>query len=271
MTEVRAIDTGTDELLCEVEERVATITLNRPEARNSLSDELTPALRRMVLEMGSDDDVGALLITGAGDAFCSGGNIKDMARSSPSDAPPLSAEERMATLKDRQRTLTGRIAQVPKPVIAALPGPAAGAGMSIALSCDIRIAADTAFMTTAYANIGLSGDYGMTWFLTRLVGRGRAHDLMFTAERIGAEAGLAMGLINHVVPKDELQGFAFDYAKNLANGPTAAFAAMKDNLNFASDHGLLDSLDREAENMIATAATEDHRRAVQAFIETRQK
>lgn len=271
MTEVRTVDTGTDELLCEVKERVATITLNRPEARNSLSDTLTPALRGMVLEMGGDDSVGALLLTGTGDAFCSGGNIKDMAGSTPTDTPPLGTQERIHQLKDRQRTLTGRIAAVPKPVIAALPGPAAGAGMSIALACDIRIAANTAFMTTAYANIGLSGDYGMSWFLTHLVGRGLAYDLMYSARRISAEDGLAMGLINRVVPKDELRSFAFDYARKLAGGPTAAFSAMKDNLDFSSDHGLLDSLDREAENMVKTAGSEDHRKAVQAFIRARKK
>lgn len=265
----RTIDTGTSELLCKVEDRVATITLNRPEARNSLSDELTPALRRMALEMGKDESVGAILITGAGDAFCSGGNIKDMG-SGNSDASPMTPEDRVTQLKHRQRTLTGRIAAIPKPTIAALPGPAAGAGLSIALSCDIRIAAETAFVTTAYANIGLSGDYGMAWFLTRLLGRSRALDLMYSAERVSAQDGLAMGLFNHVVPKDELRTYAFDYAKNLANGPTAAFAAMKDNIDFAAEHDLGSSLDREAKNMVRTAASDDHREAIRKFLQNKR-
>lgn len=271
----RSIETGTNELLCEVEDRVATITLNRPGAKNSLSDELTPALRRMVLEMGEDEDVGALLITGTGDAFCSGGNVKDMSSGQNSgketSARPLTTEERIAGLKEKQRTLTGRIAACPKPVIAALPGAAAGAGMSIALACDIRIAATRAFLTTAYANIGLSGDYGMSWALTRLVGTGRARDLMFSARRLQADEALALGLFNQVVPNEELQDTAFAYARKLANGPTAAFVAMKDNLDFAADHSLLESLDREAENMVKTAGTEDHRRAIKAFMESRRK
>lgn len=266
------IETGTDELLCEIRDRVATITFNRPKARNSLSDNLSPALRQMMLEMGGSDEVGAIIITGAGEAFCSGGNVKEMGDTPKGDAaPPMSANERVAQLKERQRTLTGRIAAAPKPVIAVLPGPAAGAGMSIAMACDIRIAADTAFMTTAYANIGLSGDYGMSWLLARALGPSRAKELMFSGERIDASKGLALGLFNHVVPKVELKAFAHDYASKLANGPTAAFAAMKDNVDFAADNSLLDSLDREAENLIKTAATQDHRRAIKAFIESRMK
>lgn len=266
----RIIDTGTGELLCDVRDRVATITLNRPHAKNSLSDNLTPALRQMVLEMGEDEGVGALLITGAGDAFCSGGNIRDMSSGS-SPTKPLTMEERIDNLKEKQRTLTGRIAATPKPVIAALPGAAAGAGMSIALACDIRIAAQSAFLTTAYANIGLSGDYGMSWALTRLVGTGRARDLMFSARRIQSDEAFALGLFNQVVPDDELQDTAFAHASKIANGPTAAFKAMKDNLDFAADHSLLESLDREAENMVRTAGSEDHRRAIKAFMKSRGK
>jgi len=225
-----------------------------------------------MLDMGKHEGVGAILITGTGDAFCSGGNVKEMGGTPKADdAPPMSAQQRVDQLKERQRTLTGRIASAPKPVIAALPGPAAGAGMSIALACDIRIAADTAFMTTAYANIGLSGDYGMSWLLARALGPSRAKELMFSGERITAQKGLALGLFNQVVPKDELCETAFAYAKKLACGPTAAFAAMKDNVDFAVDNTLLESLDREAENLIKTAGTEDHRRAVKAFIESRMK
>jgi enoyl-CoA hydratase/carnithine racemase len=265
------IDTGTPELLCEIEERVATITLNRPEARNSLSDELTPALRQMVFQMGEDGEVGALIITGTGDAFCSGGNVKDMSSRTPVDTKPLSPEERIEELKEKQRSLTGRIAVLPKPVIASLPGPAAGAGLSIALACDLRFVSENVFVSTAYANIGLSGDYGMTWALTRLIGTGRARELMFSADRITADQGLAMGLFNKVLPSDELKEFTFDYAKKLANGPTAAYAAMKDNLNFALDHDFLDSLDREAENMVRAAGTKDHQRALRSFMEARKK
>ena len=136
------IDTGTDQLLCEVRERVAVITLNRPEARNALGDILTPALRRMIRERGEDPDVGALLITGAGTAFCAGGDVKGMANASPS--VEMTPEQKVARLKERQRTLTGALVAVRKPTVAALPGPAAGAGLAIALACDIRIAAASA-------------------------------------------------------------------------------------------------------------------------------
>lgn len=274
MSDMRTLDTGTKELKCEVRERVAIITFNRPDAKNSLSDDMTPALRRMVLETGEDESIGALLITGEGDAFCSGGNIKDMSSGTKTgEAPvkPLTMEERIEGLKEKQRTLTGRIAACPKPVIAALPGAAAGAGMSIAFACDIRIAAESAFLTTAYANIGLSGDYGMTWALTRLVGTGRARDLMFSARRIPSDEALTLGLFNRVVANEDLQDEAFAYASKLANGPTTAFVAMKDNLVFAADHSLLESLDREAENMVRTAGSEDHRRAIKAFMEARKK
>jgi enoyl-CoA hydratase/carnithine racemase len=174
-SDTTVIDTGTEELLCEIRERVAVITLNRPQARNSLSDNLTPALRRMIRQCGEDPTVGALLITGAGDAFCAGGDVKGMGgKPGSSNAPELTFDQKVARLQERQRTLTGALVNVRKPTIAALPGPAAGAGLSLALACDLRIAAESAFVTTAYVKIGLSGDYGMAWLLTRLVGTSRA-------------------------------------------------------------------------------------------------
>ena len=149
------IDTGTGELLCEIRDRVAVITLNRPEARNALSDHLTPALRRMIKQCGDDPNVGALLITGAGTAFCAGGDVKGMGNNS--SKKEIAFEERVADLRTKQRTLTGALVAVRKPTIAALPGPAAGAGMALALACDIRIAGKSAIMSTGYARIGLTG------------------------------------------------------------------------------------------------------------------
>ena len=172
-----SIDTGTDELLCAIRDRVAVITLNRPEARNSLFDHLTPALRRMIKRNGDDPDVGALLITGEGSAFCSGGDVKGMG-GNPA-APAMSFSDKVARLRERQRTLTGAPVSVRKPTIAALPGPAAGAGLAIALACDICIAAESTIMTTGYARIALTGDYGISWLLTRLAGTARARELKF--------------------------------------------------------------------------------------------
>ncbi|CAN5391380.1 enoyl-CoA hydratase [soil metagenome] len=267
------IDTGTDELLCEIRERVAIITLNRPQARNSLSDNLTPALRRMIKLCGEDPNVGALLITGAGTAFCAGGDVKGMGGKSGSTgsfAAELTFDQKVVRLQERQRTLTGVLVNVRKPTIAALPGPAAGAGLSLALACDLRIAAESAFVTTAYVKIGLSGDYGMSWLLTRLVGTSRAREMMFFAEKIDAQRCEIIGLVNRVVPDDRLRDEAFAWAKTLAQGPAKALRFMKDNLNEALMNDFLTSLDHEAERMVRTAGTTDHKEAVKAFVEKRK-
>jgi enoyl-CoA hydratase/carnithine racemase len=264
----RVIDTGTGQLLCSVSDRVATITLNRPESRNALSDELTPALRRMIAAMGGDDSVGALIITGAGTAFCAGGDVKGMA-SSGIGGPKLSPAERVAQLKIRQRTLTGALMAIRKPTIAVIPGAAAGAGLSIALSCDIRIAGNSAFVTTGYARVALSGDYGVAWNLTRLVGTAKARELMFTAERLTAQDCERLGLVNRVVADDELRAHAQAFARGLAHGPTQAFALMKDNLDDANDLDFATALDREAERLVKSAGNADHSEAVRAFVEKR--
>ncbi|MDA9546616.1 MULTISPECIES: enoyl-CoA hydratase-related protein [unclassified Bradyrhizobium] len=262
-----SVDTGTDELLCVIRDRVAVITLNRPQARNSLSDHLTPALRRMIKQNGDDPEVGALLITGAGTAFCSGGDVKGMGGNSA--VPAMSVSDKVARLRERQRTLTGVLVSVRKPTIAALPGPAAGAGLAIALACDIRIAAESAIMTTGYAKIALTGDYGISWLLTRLAGTARARELMFLSERIDARRCEALGLVNRVVSDSELQDEAFAVARTLANGPASAYASMKDNLALALSADFLTSMDQEAERMVVAAGTAQHTEAVRAFIEKR--
>lgn len=267
----QTIDTGTDELLCEIRERVAVITLNRPQARNSLSDQLTPALRRMIKLCGENPAVGALLITGMGTAFCAGGNVKGMGdKSGGGTAPELSFDQKVARLQDRQRTLTGAIVNVRKPTIAALPGPAAGAGLSLALACDLRIAAASAFVTTAYVKIGLSGDYGMAWLLTRIVGTARARELMFFGEKIDAKRCESLGLVNRVVPDEQLRDAAFAWAKTLADGPAKALRFTKDNLDEALMNDFLTSLDHEAERMVRSAGTADHKEAVKAFVDKRK-
>ncbi|MGM4916370.1 enoyl-CoA hydratase [Tardiphaga sp. 813_E8_N1_3] len=267
---VKVIDTGTSELLCEIRERVAVITLNRPEARNSLSDHLTPALRTMIRTCGENPDVGALLITGAGTAFCSGGDVKGMGAHRKQAVLEMSFDERIADLQERQRLLTGALVAVRKPTIAALPGPAAGAGLAIAMACDIRIAAQSAFVSTGYLRVGLSGDYGIAWLLTRLVGTARARELMFTAEKVDASRAETIGLFNRVVPDDRLQDEAFALARNMAQGPTLALRYMKDNLDEALAFDFATARDHEAERLIRTTMTADHREAVQAFIEKRK-
>jgi enoyl-CoA hydratase/carnithine racemase len=266
----KIIDTGTSELLCEIRERVAVITLNRPEARNSLSDHLTPALRTMIRTCGENPDVGALLITGAGTAFCSGGDVKGMGAHRKQSTLDMSFDERVADLQERQRLLTGALVAVRKPTIAALPGPAAGAGLAIAMACDFRIAAQSAFVSTGYLRVGLSGDYGIAWLLTRLVGTARARELMFTADKVEATRAEAIGLFNRVVPDDRLQDEAFALARGMAQGPTLALRYMKDNLDEALAFDFATARDHEAERLIRTTMTADHREAVQAFIEKRK-
>jgi enoyl-CoA hydratase/carnithine racemase len=260
------IDTGTSELLCEIRDRVALITLNRPEARNALSDHLTPALRRMIKQCGDDPNVGALLITGAGAAFCAGGDVKGMGGNS--NKADMAFEDRVADLRTKQRTLTGALVAVRKP--AALPGPAAGAGMALALACDIRVAGESAIMSTGYARIGLTGDYGIVWLLTRLVGTSRARELMFLSERIDARRCETLGLVNRVVPDAELREAALALARSLADGPSIALGHIKDNLDHALKSDFLDSMDQEAENMVRSSRTADHKEAVRAFIDKRK-
>jgi enoyl-CoA hydratase/carnithine racemase len=268
-TAARRIDTGTDELLCELRDRVAVITLNRPQARNSLSDQLSPALREMIRWCGDEAEVGAVLITGAGTAFCAGGDVKGMGSGSNPAKRDWSFEQRVADLQDRQRRLTGALVALRKPTLAVLPGPAAGAGLSIALACDMRIAAQSAFVATGYLKVGLSGDYGITWLLAQLVGRGRASELMLLGEKIDAQRCLSLGLFNRVVPDDQLRADAFALASRLAQGPGLAQALVKDNLDDAATLPFDAALDNEAERLIRASMHGDHAEAVRAFVEKR--
>jgi enoyl-CoA hydratase/carnithine racemase len=251
-------------LLCRVEDRVAVVTLNRPESRNALSQELKEALQRTVDALERDDGVGCLLLTGAGGAFCSGGDTKAMASAG---APP-SMEDRQRILRFEHR-LPARLHRLAKPVVAALPGAAAGAGLSLALACDIRIAAESAFVMTSFSRLGLSGDYGGTWFLTRLVGTARARELYFTARRVPARECEALGIVNRVVPDDALERESLELARAIAAGPPIAHRFMKENLNRALEADLETCLDYEADRMVRGAMTEDYREAVAAFAEKR--
>jgi enoyl-CoA hydratase/carnithine racemase len=268
---IQQIDTGTDELLCNVDERVATNTLNRPNKRNALSDHLTPALRPTLFDLETRNDVGCIVITGAGTACCAGGDVGGMGNSkTAADTPRPTTEERVRALIHKQETLTLRLADHAKPTIAALPGVAAGAGLSIALACDIRIAAASAFITTAFRNIGFSGDYGGSWLLTQLIGPSRAKDLYYTARRVQADEALQLGLFNHVVADDELLSATLALARQIASGPPIALGYMKENINRAVTSDLRSCLAMEADRLMRCAATDDHKEAVKAFMEKRQ-
>src|SRR5436309_3383561 len=264
------IDTGTDELLCVIRDRVAIVTLNRPEVRNAMSDNLTPALRNMIKDCGENPDVGVLLLTGAGTAFCAGGNVKGMGAHRDKKRLEMSYDQKVADLQERQRLLTGALVSVRKPTIAALPGPAVGAGLALAMACDIRIAAQSAFVSTGYLRVALSGDYGIAWLLTRLVGSARARELMFTADKVDAARCETIGLVNRVVADAKLQEEAFAMARLMADGPTIALRYMKDNLDEALSFDFVTARDHEAERLVRTTMTADHKEAVQAFIDKRK-
>ena len=269
----RTIDLGTDELLCAIANHVATITLNRPEKRNALGDTLTPALREALLRVEADPDVRAVIVTGAGTAFCAGGDVTGLGRpfnEGTAEAPRRSADDAIRGLQHKQDTLTLRLYHLAKPTIAVLPGPAAGAGMSIALACDIRLAAERAFLAPGFVNIGLSGDYGGSWFLTRLVGPGRAKEIYFTGRRVHAAEALALGIFNEVVPDAELAARARELADAIAAGPPVALRYMKENFNRAGVGDLKTCLDMEADRTIRSARTEDHLEGVDAFMAKRK-
>ncbi|MGE0625602.1 MAG: enoyl-CoA hydratase-related protein [Pseudomonadales bacterium] len=268
--EAERIDTGTDELRCELSRRVALVTLNKPEKKNALGDILTPALRAFLPVLEARDDVGCVMLTGAGDAFCSGGDVTEMGSGSTRSAQPPSLEARIADLTAKQETLTGCLYHLRKPTIAALPGAAAGAGLSIALACDLRIASDNAILVTAFRNVGLSGDYGVSWFLPRLVGLARAKSLLLHSPRLSADQALDIGLVDRVYPRDVFRDEAMRYALEIASGPTQALVRMKQNLQTGLTSSLADTFALEARHMIASGGGVEAREAIAAFREKRK-
>lgn len=264
MTDAAAIDTGTGDLLCRVDERVAVVTLNRAEARNALSPDMKEALRALVPRLGGDPEIRCLLLTGAGRAFCAGGDTKAMAKG---DAIPRMDDRIRRVHKEHE--VPAALHELPIPTIAALPGAAAGAGFSLALACDLRIAAQSAFLTTSFVRVGLSGDYGGSWFLTRLVGPAKARELYFTSERVDAAECQRMGLFNWVVPDAELPEAALALAKRIAAGPPIAHRYMKENLNRALTEDLRTCLAYEADRQVRGAFSDDYQEAVQAFLDKR--
>lgn len=269
----RTIDTGTDHIHARVEDRVAILCMDRPEARNALSG---PMLRGLALALDDAErasDVGAVVLTGAGGAFCAGGDVKAMdARNDAAkgEGAPRTLDGVIHRQRLDQRATAGRIYGMAKPVIASLPGAAAGAGLSLALACDLRIAAESAVLLTAFARVGFSGDYGGTFFLTQLVGSAKARELYYLSDRIDAAEALRLGLVNRVVPDEELPARTLELASRIAHGPTIAYQYMKENLNRAVGGDVLECMDLEATHHVHTSLTEDHRNAVRAFVEKRK-
>ena len=245
-----AIETDTQDLLVRVQDGVAVLTMNRPERRNALSPAMLEALGRALEEAEENDDVACVVLTGAGGAFCAGGDVKAMAEGNGAE---MDYDALVAVQRRSQRATSGRLHAMPKPTIAALPGAAAGAGLALALACDLRIAARSAVLTTAFARVGLAGDYGGTWFLTRLVGSARARELYFLSERLSAEEAERLGIINRVVDDGRLEEAALAVAARLAAGPRIALGYMKENLNRAENGDELgECMDLEATHHLRT-------------------
>lgn len=255
-----------DEVLLErLEEGVLTLTMNRPDRLNALSWEMCDRLTRALARAAEDRAVGAVVLTGAGRAFCAGGDVKSMAESQQGDQ---SYEERVADLRRRMEA-SRLLHEMAKPTIAMVRGPAAGAGLSLALACDLRIAGEEARFTTAFAKVGLSGDFGGHYFLTRIVGTAKARELYFLSPVLDARAALALGLAHRVVPDAALADETMAVAQALAAGPRVAFGYMKENLNLAESASLAMVMDAEALRHQRCAATEDHREATAAFVAKR--
>jgi 2-(1,2-epoxy-1,2-dihydrophenyl)acetyl-CoA isomerase len=244
--------------------------MNRPEARNAMSGEMMGALKAAVDRVAIDPAVRCVVLTGAGGAFCSGGDVKGQARaaSERGSGQRVSVPARVHGLRSGME-LSRLLHEMPKPTLAVIPGPAAGAGLSLALACDLRIALDTAKLTTAFSKVGASGDFGGSYFLPRLVGAAKAREMYFMADVILGQEACELGLVNYAYPAETFENEARQLAARLAALPTIAVGYMKRNLNAADSAGLSQVLDLEAEHMVRTMMTEDHARAAQAFVEKR--
>ena len=264
------ISTGTDQLLASMDEGVLTITLNRPEARNALTFELLDAFAEQLAYAESSSDVRCVVVTGGGKGFCAGGDVKAMAARNEG-ARTVTVDEAINRQRIYQRATSGRLYKMPKPTIASLPGAAAGAGLGIALACDLRIMSSKAILTSAFARIGFPGDYGGTLFLSQLVGTAKARELYFLSDRVSSEEALRLGLTNWVCEPEELASKTSEIANRLATGPTVAYRYMKENFARAISSGDVDDcLDLEATHHVHCGQTEDHRNATKAFVEKKE-
>src|SRR2546421_7257703 len=255
------------DLLERIEDGVALLTMNRPDRLNALSDEMLDALLDTLPRLASDPDVGVVVLTGAGRGFCAGGDVKAMAEGREFGGDTL--EDKAQGLRAKME-VSRWLHEMPKPAIAMVRGAAAGAGLALALGCDLRVASDSARFATAFARVGYSGDFGGSWFLTQLVGTAKARELYLTADIVDAQQALALGIVNRVVPDVRLEDETMALAARLARGPRIAYRYMKRNFNAAESGTLKDLLDLEAWHHTRCGMTEDHREAAKAFVEKRE-
>jgi len=267
---VRAVDevveTGTGMVLARIRDGVGVVVLNRPERRNALHQEMFDGVPRALERFRDDPAVGCVLITGAGPSFCAGGDVRDGgARRGANGDPPPSVEQRAADLTHSGR-MVRLLHDMPKITVAALSGGAAGAGLSIALAADLRIAGRSARLIPGWGKLALTGDFGGTWFLSRLVGPSKALELLIDGSPIDATAATALGLFNRVVPDDELDDAAMDWARVIAAGPTTAWGRIKANVAQAQHLSLAEAMPLESERMVRSGTTDEHRAAVRGWL-----
>ena len=251
------------EIIVTVHDRVATLTLNRPDKLNALNRELLVDSIDTLTKWSRDSEIGAVVVTGAGRAFCAGGDVSMMARDE------LTLEQDIDRLRQMQE-LSWLLYNMPKVTIAAVNGFAMGAGLGICLSCDLRIASDHAKFGTAYAKVGFGGDFGTTWLLSRYAGAPKAKELFFLGETVDAAEAQRLGLVNRVVGAEELQHEVHQIASKIAHGPLVSYRYMKANINASLSVDFRTMLDREAETHLRCGRTDDHKEGVRAFMEKRE-
>ena len=267
----RTLDTGTEYLLGYVEDRVAVLSLNQPDRRNALRTEMYDGFSAVLPGLSADPEVGCIVVTGEGGAFCAGGDVKGFNENNqrgPSSGA-VSREAKVDDLRRRMNSVSRALYESPKITIAAIPGAAAGAGLSIALACDLRVATEKAIITTAFAKIGASGDFGGSWFLSQLVGHAKAMELYLLSDRVPAAEAERLGIVNRVFADADYEAGWQAFARRIANGPVVAHRYIKENLHRALGSDLATCLDAEAPAMVITMSTEDHREAAAAFVEKR--
>lgn len=252
------------DLLEQREGRIVTLTLNRPDRLNAMSTDMLDGLLEALPRLAEDSTIGCVVLTGAGRGFCAGGDVKSMAESTAD----RTLESRAYGLRSRME-VSRWLHEFPMPTIAMLRGPAAGAGLSLALACDMRVADRSTRFITAFRNVGFSGDFGGSYFLSKLVGTAKARELYYTADRVEAEEALSLGMINRLVDEDQLETETMALAKKIADGPPIALRYMKRNMNAAESGDLRELLDLEAQNHARCSMSDDHREAAAAFVEKR--
>lgn len=256
--------TSDEPVLVRIDAGVATVTLNRPETLNSLNVATKEQLRDQLSKLAADAEVRCVVLTGVGRAFCAGQDLREHQESLASGAVDLGS-----TVADHYNPIVTSLLTMPKPVIAAVNGVAAGAGASLAFACDLRVVAEDGSFNLAFAQVALSCDTGASWTLPKLVGHAKAMDLLLFPRSVSAREALALGLANRVVPTSELASVVGELATTLANGPTIAFAAIKASVAYAATHHLDEVLAFEREQMTTTGSSGDHREAVRAFLDKR--